>query len=272
MGSGLKYETIVACWSDGSVLVGSIWLVAIGLAALGFGQALRRCRWQRLQALPTCQAGLSYTLSYVMVIPVYLFVILIAYEATWLLVAKIGTMYAAHAGARAAVVWDSMDPGQDRTRRIEQATTTAMAPFATPNWKHISWGGGPTANGVLAAEEYVLAHRQYAQAVQAPPPRRRPYPLEIPTAASLRLRYYCASSRLRWQYQVLDSRPGGDLRFEVVYRAPLRIPGPARWLSARPGPPWEYEIRSFAVLPHEAPATESRTLGIRYRSATRYFP
>jgi len=249
--------------------VWAIWLGAIAFLCGAAVQAARRLRLRSFARLAADEFGLTYTLSYVMVIPVYLFLILIAYEATWLLVAKVGTMYAAHAGARSAVVWESMKPKSDRDARIEQATTTAMAPFATTSWKHIQLAGGPSANALLAAEEYAQAHRRYSNDPNAPAPRRRPYAQVRASYESLRLRYYCASARTTTKIELADRKPGADLKFIVTYKAPLRIPGPARWLSQRGGPPWEIAIRSYAVLPAETPDTADGTMGIRYRSATR---
>lgn len=139
-----------------------VWAVAAGsllVVLSGLVRAVRhavRSPRRPVLALVSDDAGLSYTLSYVLAIPVYLFFLLIAYEATWLLIAKAGTMYAAHAGARSAVVWDTAIPpgsegGADRVRRqrIAQAVATAMAPFATTDRRHVVGSEAASAESTL---------------------------------------------------------------------------------------------------------------------------
>ncbi len=64
--------------------------------------------------------GAAYTLSYVMVIPVYALLICLIIESVLMMTAKLGTVYAAFAAARTASVWSSattwektMEQGKD---------------------------------------------------------------------------------------------------------------------------------------------------------------
>lgn len=258
---------------EGVEVVWALWAFAVGILLGGLVRLARRLRRPSLSAAARDESGLSYTLSYVMAIPVYLFFLCAAYEATWLLVAKIGTLYAAHAGARAAVVWESAQPADRRDDRIAQSVHTAMAPFATTSYRHLMLAGGAPPDAFLAMEEFVLAYEQYSSksAAQAPP-RPRPYRQTNAPPESLRLWYLNAAARTEYRYEVDRNRPDGPVRFTVTYRAPLRIPIIARWLDPDGGAPYEFPVRSYATLPNEAPDTRDRTLGIDYRSEARFQP
>ena len=60
-----------------------------------------------LRRLAVEEDGAAYTLSYVMVIPVYALLICLIIETCLMLTAKLGTVYAGYAAARSASVWSS---------------------------------------------------------------------------------------------------------------------------------------------------------------------
>lgn len=256
---------------SGVELVWLAWAVSLVVLVRGIVGLATTARRFPLRTLAADEAGLSYTLSYVMAIPVYLFFLCIAYESTFLLVAKVGTMYAAHAGARSAVVWQSAEPASAAEGRIAQSVRTAMAPFATSSLEHIASAGGPPPEAFVEAGEYVLAYKLYSQkSAEQPPSRWRPYAQTNAQADALARFYLCAAARTEITRTELDpDDPNGGLQVTVTYRAPMRIPGPARWLDADGVWPFEFEIRSVATLPNEAPDTPERTLGIPYRSTDR---
>src|SRR5262245_30556242 len=114
-----------------SVLDGmeGIWIgFLLGSLALTAGLAAGLQRWQTpcWRRLLRGQAGVSYTLPFVLTIPLYLIVMLAVFEMGFLLVAKIGTLYAAHAAVRAQIVWGSALPVELREPRVHQAAATAM--------------------------------------------------------------------------------------------------------------------------------------------------
>lgn len=242
---------------SGVEVVWLIWLVSVVAVLKMLASGLRRWRRPRWKQLAHGEEGVSYTLSYVLVFPFFFLFVCVVFEATWLLVAKIGTMYAAHAGARSAVVWASAKPENLRTSRINQSVWTTMTPFVTgdPNWLKVpSEAFGQSA-------EYILAYDLYVRGSNDPNAK--------PAAKTLLNRYLTAASRTTWQPSVdqLAKVPsGGDLTFTVTYRAPLHIPGAARVLNRKGGPRNEYLVTSTAKLPNEAPASADGTLGIEYQS------
>src|SRR5690242_5021661 len=84
-----------------------IWFVSVAVVLKMLAATLRRWRRPCWSELARGEEGVSYTLSYVMVFPFYFLFVCVVFEVTWLLMAKIGTLYAAHAGARSQVVWAS---------------------------------------------------------------------------------------------------------------------------------------------------------------------
>ena len=239
-------------WIQGVEWIWLIWSVGVVMLLRLTWQALRRWRRPCWRELLCGEEGLSYSLSYVLVFPLYFLFACMVFEATWLLLAKIGTLYAAHAGARSQVVWSSAQPANLRTTRTNQAVWTAMTPFVTgdPSWLSVpSEAWAQSGEYVLAYESYHSSGDKYADA-------------PVTTLAS---RYLTAASRTSWEPQV-DKPQSGDLTVTVTYHAPLHVPGVARILTGWGSASREYKITSSATLPNEAPANKSKTLGIDYQS------
>src|SRR5262249_27699755 len=138
-----------------------IWLLGLLLLGWGFVRACRRAswRWPAWRALHSDEEGASYTLSYVITIPIYFLLVCVVFESTLLLHAKLGTMYAAYAGARSAVVWQSAEPASLRQDRPRQAVFTALAPFASPSPQHAVTQGLPSGNALLEPAEFLPAFK-----------------------------------------------------------------------------------------------------------------
>jgi len=89
-----------ACWPWMAWWIGScgiLWLLARA------GRA--RFRWGRLRRLHGDQRGTAQGLSFVMVLPLFIFVIMFIVQVSQLWIAEMVVHYAAYAGARAAAVW-----------------------------------------------------------------------------------------------------------------------------------------------------------------------
>jgi Flp pilus assembly protein TadG len=229
-----------------------VWLVGVTVLLKMAAQALRLWRRPCWAELLRGEEGVSYSLSFVLLLPFYLLFVCLVFEATWLLLAKVGTLYAAHAGARSAVVWSSARtlPGDQSSNHINQSVWTAMTPFSSGQPSQQGAPAGADAQG----DQYAAAYQSYSQA------SGDPYAQVAP--ARMKQRYLSAASRTTWQVNIDQSRPDGDVTVRVTYRAPLYIPGAARAL----GMGNEYPITSSATIPNEAPANDSRSLGIDYRS------
>ena len=196
-----------------------VWLASVLVVLKLSVQALRRWRRPRWAELARGEEGVSYSLSYVLVFPFYLLFVCLVFETTWLLLAKVGTMYAAHAGARSAVVWASAKPDNLRTTRINQSVWTAMTPFVTgsPSWLSVQ------GDAFGQSLEYAAAYDFYVSSGD---------PNAKPPFTTLTNRYLTAASRTTWSPPNFNNVPAnGDLTLTVTYRAPLHIPGAARILS-----------------------------------------
>jgi Flp pilus assembly protein TadG len=237
-----------AQWIHGVEWVWLVWAVAAAVVLRMTWHMLRRWRQPRWAELVRGEEGVSYTLSYVLVLPLYLLFVCVVFEASWLLMGKIGTLYAAHAGARSQVVWASAQPSNLATTRTNQSVWSAMAPFvsAEPRWRFVPL------EATLQAAEYTAAYRSNLT------PN---HPNANVPDSTLGARYLWAASRTSWQAQ-FDTPRKGDVTVTVTYDAPLHIPGAARIFSSGR----DFTIRSSATLPSEAPVSADGTLGIEYQS------
>jgi hypothetical protein len=254
-------------WTRGVEWVCAAWLLGVLVLLRGVQLAARRVRPGRLRDLAHGEDGVSYTLAYVLVIPFYLAFLSLVFETTMLLVAKIGTLYAAHAGARSAVVWVSARPAGLWSERVEQSIRSAMAPFVSARAREIATARRlPPIAATRQAGEFVLAYKYYVGlgAVRSgggPSGTRGDAPAEYWIR-----KYLNAAARTRFQVQGDPSQPGGPITVTVTYSAPMLIPGLNRFFSQGPRWPSEFDIVSRATLPNEAPTSSDHTLGIDYRS------
>jgi Flp pilus assembly protein TadG len=229
-----------------------LWLLGLLVLGVGLVRAWRSWRWPGWTALHRDESGASYTLSYAIAFPLYFLLVCVVFESTLILYAKLGTMYAAYAGARSTIVWQLAEPQSLQQERPRQAVFTALAPFASPSPQQAATQGPPPPNAAGQAAEFVTAFQMHAR-------DRTP-------AAALTRKYLSAAARTRIDVTIDDSRSDGDVRVTVTYRAPLYIPGVGRILAPNHSWPYEYPITSTAVLPNEAPLSARKTLGIDYRS------
>jgi hypothetical protein len=255
------------------VLVWSLWTVRLA----------RRVRFARVRQVLRGQHGLSYTLAFVLTMPIYLLTCLMIGEVTLLLMTKVGTVYAAYAGARSAAVWEAMDPAL-KDKRIRQAVVNGMAPFAMSGEMNVAGPAGiPSADDVRFAGEYVTSLALYS--------RLRPNlgtPTGIPdgdvetvaayleshgpnTGRKLNVRrvlahYVGVAARTKYAVEIPVRKHGEKVTCEVTYRAPFITPGVGRLLDPDGSWPYEFPVSSKVTLTLELPKSSDGTLGIAYRS------
>lgn len=92
------------------VLLGCLpWLgwLAASLACLGLliGGVRARPDWGRLRRLHEDESGTAQTLSFVLTLPLFVWVVMFIVQVSQLMIAQVVVEYAAYAAARAAVVW-----------------------------------------------------------------------------------------------------------------------------------------------------------------------
>lgn len=243
-----------------------IWLLAVGSLALLTRAVLRSISFRWVRTLAWGEEGASYSLAYVLTVPIYIILICLVVETTSLLIVKVGTMYAAYAAARSRIVWDPTMPavGQER---MELAGKQAMVPFAS---SHPLFQFGPAAPGGQD-QAYMAAYRQYAAGIA-------PYP---PTDAYWSNRYHHAwTATTVTLVRITDRKdPGASVAtpmytISVAHDAPLITPLIGRILGTRQvGKYWVRTIASQITLPAEptnrigdplADNPPARPLGITY--------
>src|SRR5262245_4523384 len=84
-----------------------------------------------LRRLIVDEDGAAYTMSYVMVIPVYALFICMMIESVLFLTAKLGTVYAAFAAARTASVWSSATTWDKTMEKAQLSAVRSMTPFSS---------------------------------------------------------------------------------------------------------------------------------------------
>ena len=151
--------------------------------------------------------GAAYTLSYVMVIPVYALLICMIIETVLMLTAKLGTVYAAFAAARTASVWSSATTWDKTMTKAKAAATKSMTPFASG-----THGGSTKAASPPMRLAYVAAYHAYAKKSD----------FEQVPARQVRLRPGAREGRDR------QARPNigtADITAKVTYEFPFNVPG-----------------------------------------------
>ena len=198
-------------------------------------------RWRRLHR---DECGGAYTLSYVMVIPFLMLIICLIVESCLMLSAKLGTVYAAYAGARAASVWSSATDWNQAQDRIEKAAIQAMVPFASGS---ASNSGSPPE----FAEEYQTAYDSWAT---------------NPVSANyVRSKLANAASQLTVRVVDRPARWDSDIEVKVKYNFPFHVPGVGQLLGQASGSGgYVFPLTSTAIVPNDGPQNATQDLGIGY--------
>lgn len=223
-----------------------------------------------IRRFATRTRGTSYSLPFVMIVPLYLIVILTTIEVGFLFLARIGTQYAAHAAARSAVVWRSAQPAERRDERVYQSAALALAPFVGGRQRELDSAGPPPAWAAEFATDFSDAVRRFeAPAASADPCIRRPYQRSRtpPDADFLRRKFLIAAARTTVTVTPADPNdPRTALTVTVNFRAPLYLPVVSRFLDPDGSPPFEYPVTATVTLPADGPTTKDGIVGIDYHS------
>lgn len=234
---------------------------ALALCALTV-RGLWAFRWSDLRAVREGEDGAAYTVSYAMAMPVYVFLCFLIVETTLILLAKLGTVYAAYAAARNNIVYRSLDPDERGSSppRAKRAAVRAMAPFGSTNPKH-QMVGFPSIGGYAHGLEYAVAAKRFT-------------PELTYTQAAIFNGYVYADRATSVLVAKAGTGPNDPVEVVVTYRVPLRMPIAARILGRRafPGRFYVTDVRSRVRLPDESPEnlelqerlTPGMSMGIKY--------
>lgn len=254
----MKVERIVPLFPEifrSVELIWMVWIISI-FACVGLTYALRRGQRRSWRGLRE-EDGAAYAVPYVMTFPLYALFIALVIECSLLLVAKIGSMYAAYAAVRSAVVWESAKAvnGKVSNRlmqdKSERAAVLAMAGFASGSTQHAA--GGSTGSNLVAPVVASAELFRKGRFVNS-------------SYLARKVRYSAGHTRVT-NIDRASNAPDALLTATVEFDAPFHIPGIGRLIGQASGNGY-YVIRvnTSATLPSESPQNEARDIGIQYIS------
>ena len=213
------------------------------------------------------EAGVSYSMGFVMALPVFLAITLVWFEAGFLLLTKMATVQAAHMAARSASVWLPMarQPGTATGNRVVgegQILWSAILPMTPFGLSNPGKKTRPGSNGVAMAGE---AQRAYSL-------------VSSERAGSIARKYRDAGSRV--SVNILEGRKprafeedstdsnvlDGQIRLELVYKSPQIIPWFSEVVQRGSKGRGYYTIKTEARIPGEYPRNTQRKFSIPYNA------
>lgn len=251
-----------------------IWILFLVLAPVGliltFWLIRKSCGlfWQNLswRKFHRANDGASYSFAYLIIIPPYLILMFCLVECTLILLTKMGTVYAAFAGARSAVVYYSQqDPTANNKRLmatsdvLEKARTNsaqAMIPFASGMSRYQK--GIPY---VYGEDDFVRSYEQYYDIIESPGSVKA-------SSKYLKRKYRYAMTYTQIETPLGNKRPeswDSDVDLKLTYYYPFqfsiigRIFGQPRMNGYYVRP-----ITTTVTLQNEGPQNKDQRLGIHY--------
>jgi hypothetical protein len=225
-----------------------VWLLSVVATFLITLWSMHRVRMAGLRRIVREEDGAAYSLSIVMVVPIYLYLVCLILETTLMLSAKIGTVYSAYSGARAAAVWSSAANSAQAREHIEQASRQAFVPFASGTMAPKQIG-----NETARERRYLEGYAAYAK-----DPAARSY---------LAKKYRHAQQAVKVTTNGPPASWNSDITVTVEYQFPFNVPGIGMILGSK-GPDGRFvsTIRTTATLQNEGPQNDEQKLGIDYAS------
>jgi len=220
----------------------------------------RRTVLAGLRHLAVDEEGAAYTLSYVMVIPMYALLICTIVEMTLMLTSKLGTVYAAYAAARSASVWSSATEWEKVQEKAKRAAIQAMVPFASgtqPLAETVLTGTVPDEikdnieQAIVDAGFYWGAYQLYA---------KHPVPTDY-----LKNKYIYATLQTEIEIEGPPEKWDDDIAVKVKYKFPFNVPGVGR-IMGKPGIDGRYyfTIETTVSIPNEGTQNDDNSIGIGY--------
>jgi hypothetical protein len=215
----------------------------------------------RFAAVLRKEDGGAYTFSFVMVVPIYFLLICFIIETGMMLVAKVGTIYSAFAGARTSIVWNTSTTERDAQDRTVHAARQAMVPFAS-GLAQLELERGTSSSSSPNAKEQL-----YIESYRAQRAGRAMLVSEKYLRAKHRFAYRATDVEVVIRPLANDAPWREDVIVTVTYTYPFLFPGISRIFGTENrnglrGLP----ISSQVILQNEAPQNEEKQLGITYAS------
>ena len=230
-----------------------VWLVCAFVCLAVTVQALKSLRWRHLKKLATEEDGAAYTLSYVMVIPIYMLLMCMMIETPLIMSAKVGTIYAGYASGRSASVWASAGDWEQAEKKAKMAALKAFIPFSSGTQPLIS-GGLPSPDQRRMLTKYGLAWT-VVNGLNGE--------LELPEYVVRKASY--AIKNMKVEIEEPESWDS-DITVNVTYDFPFNVPGIGRLLGERRTLDGRhiYKLTTQVIVHNESPQNDDQTLGIGY--------
>lgn len=218
---------------------------------------VRPFRRPSLRRLVRDEDGAAYTLSYVMVIPLYALLICLIIETCLMLTAKLGTVYAAYGAVRSASVWSRATTWENAEKKARKAAIQAMVPFASGTQSLAQTVplpddvGDDLTDAATDAGSYWLSYQLYAKN-----PVSNKY---------LAAKYGYALRHMKVKIDGPPEKGDDDITATVTYEFPFNVPGIGRLIGSRgPDGGYYFKLTSSATMPNEGPKDGLTTIGIGY--------
>ena len=193
--------------------------------------------------------GAAYTLSYVMVIPVYAILICMIIETVLMLSAKLGTVYAEYSAARTASVWSSATTWDKTLAKSRQAAVQSMVPFASG--MQPASASIPGSGDVAKSAAYVAAYKTFVK--------------KSISDKQLLAKYGYATRRMTVTIDGPPAHWNDEIKAKVTYEFPFNVPGIGQIFGRRGADGRRYfSITSEVSIPNEGPQDDRKTIGIGY--------
>jgi hypothetical protein len=229
-------------------------LATLGLAGLTVLGC--RCCWRlwSLRRLHGAQHGAAYSIGMVATMPIYAMLVCMIIESTLALQVKIGTVYAAYAGARCAAVYLPLQSQQTGNEKVKLAVAQALASFASSRENHLRGIGVAGGDGAPAGADDSL-YAAYAAYCPGGPISRG-----------------CLHNKLEYAWRATDvsvtpSCDKADANYAVTVRYKMPFHTAIGYLLGgrrSEGGLCLLEIESTVTLPKEGVRSATQTLGINY--------
>ena len=254
------FESVVDVWV--------VWAVTLLLLTWLTRKVLGNFRLARVRRFHGEESGASYALPYMLTFPIFILIMACFIQATLILMAKIGTVYAAHSACRTYIVWQSAGQGASvpiigdfdyPKYKAKRAATMAMVPFASSFEQHRTnlyptfpidvgavFGDGDgimpsTAANLLTyvdREAYLRMYRRTLANANKEEQGAGTFTSDIilnrkqgSTDQYIKNKYLYAAAATRVYTPEDMVKWNGDLEVKVKYRMPFLIPGTARFLG-----------------------------------------
>jgi hypothetical protein len=205
--------------------------------------------WSGLRRFARDEEGAAYSLSFVMVIPIYALLMCLIIEAALILTAKLGTVYAAFAAARTASVWSSHTTWEKTMEKANRAALKTMVPFSSGTQGFLS--SRPSSPEVIAdGAVYIGAYEVYAKNRQS--------------EKYLAFKYGYASRNVKLEIDGPPEKSDTPITATVTYQFPFNLPLVAPLLGTEGPDGYFFNLSSTATIPNEGPRDNRKTIGIGY--------